>query len=54
MQKVMSFNDLAIVSVNEIDYETHFGHMNKDEVITIMKISILQKNVGAFRNINVS
>ena len=37
MQKVMKFNDAAIVSVKESHYRIHFWYMSKDDVINIMK-----------------
>ena len=37
MQKVMSFNDVAIVSVKGNDYRSHFLHRSKDEAITLLK-----------------
>ena len=37
MQKAMSFNDVAIVSVKGSDYRIHFWYMSKDDAINIMK-----------------
>ena len=37
MQKAMTFNDVAIVSIKRSDYKTHFWNMNKDVAINIMK-----------------
>ena len=39
MQKAMSFNNAAIVSVKANDYRIHFWHMNKDDVIIIIRNS---------------
>ena len=36
MQKAMSFNDVAIVSIKGDDYRIHFWYMNKDDAINIM------------------
>ena len=36
MQKAMSFNDVAIVSVKNNDYRIHFRYMSKDDAINIM------------------
>ena len=36
MQKVMNFNDVAIVSIKENDYRIHFWYMSKDDAISIM------------------
>ena len=36
MQKAMSFNDVAIVSVKGNDYRIHFWYMSKDYAISIM------------------
>ena len=36
MQKAMSFNDVAIISIKGSDYRIHFWCMNKDDVISIM------------------
>ena len=43
----MSFNDVAIVSVKENDYRTHFWYMSKDEVMNIMKNSYLKEKSGS-------
>ena len=34
MQKAMSFNDVAIVSVKLSDYRIHFWYMSKDDAIS--------------------
>ena len=46
MQKTMSFNYVAIVSVKGNYYRTHFWYMSKDEVIGIMHSSSLNKKTG--------
>ena len=37
MQKALSFNDVAIVSIKKNDYIIHFWYMSKDDAINIMK-----------------
>ena len=37
----MSFNDVAIVSINSSDYRIHFWYMSKDDAISIMHNSNL-------------
>ena len=41
MQKVISFNDAAIVYVKGNAYRTHFWYMSKNDAISIMKTSNL-------------
>ena len=41
MQKTMSFNDVAIVSIKGNDYRIHFCYMSKDDAINIMHNSNL-------------
>ena len=36
MQKAMSFNDVAIVSIKGNDYRIHFWYMSKDHAISII------------------
>ena len=36
MQKVMNFNDVAIVSIKENDYRIHFWYMSKNDAIVLM------------------
>ena len=36
MQRAMSFNDVAIVSIKGSDYRIHFWYMGKDDAISIM------------------
>ena len=43
MQKAVDFNDVAVVSVKEIDYRIHFWYMSKDDAINIMKNSDLNE-----------
>ena len=45
MQKVMNFN-VALVSVKESDYRTHFWYMNKDDTININKNYNLNEKSG--------
>ena len=37
MQKVMSFNDVAIVSVKGNDYRIHFWYIIKDQAMDLLK-----------------
>ena len=46
MQKAMSFNDVAIVSVKGYDYRIHFWYMNKDDAISLMHNSNLIDKKG--------
>ena len=46
MQKAMSFNDVAIVSVKGNDYRIHFWYMSKDDAISIMHNSNLIAKKG--------
>ena len=41
MQKAVSFNDVAIVSIKGSDYRIHFWYMSKDDAISIMHTSNL-------------
>ena len=36
MQKAMSFNDVAIVSIKENNYRIHFCYMSKSDAIDLM------------------
>ena len=47
MQKVMNFNDIAIVSIKGSDYRIHFWYMSKDYAINIMKNYNLNKKTGS-------
>ena len=46
MQKAMNFNDVAIVSIKGNDYRIHFWYMSKNEAISIMHNSNLNKKAG--------
>ena len=48
MQKAMSFNDVAIVSIKGNDYRIHFWYMSKDDAISIMHNSNLIDKKGTF------
>ena len=41
IQKAMSFDDVAIVSIKDSDYRIHFWYMSKDDAISIMNNSNL-------------
>ena len=47
MQKAMSFNDAAIVSIKGNDYRIHFWYMSKDDAISIMNSSSLNEKTGS-------
>ena len=42
----MTFNDVAIVSIKENNYRIHFWYMSKDEAMSIMHNSNLNKKTG--------
>ena len=46
MQKAMSFNDVAIVSVKGSDYRIHFWYMSKNDAISKMHNSNLNEKTG--------
>ena len=46
MQKAMSFNNFAIVSVKGNNYRVRFWYMSKDNAINIMKNSNLNEKSG--------
>ena len=46
MQKVMSLNDAAIVSIKGSDYRIYFWYMSKDDAISIMRNSNLSNKKG--------
>ena len=46
MQKVVSFNDVAIVYVKGNAYRIHFWYMSKDVAISIMNNSSLINTMG--------
>ena len=48
MQKVMDFNDAAIVSIKGNDYRIHFWYMSKDDAINIMKNSDFLKKLDHY------
>ena len=41
MQKTMSFNNVAIVSVKGSDYRIHFCFMSKSDAINLLNNSVL-------------
>ena len=47
MQKVMNFNDVAIVSIKGNDYRIHFWYMSKSDAINIMKNYNLNEKSGS-------
>ena len=47
MQKAMSFNNVAIVYVNENAYRIHFWYISKDDAINIINGSNLVDKRGA-------
>ena len=49
MQKAMSFNDVAIVSIKGRDYRIHFWYMSKDDAISIMHNSNLIDKKGVLQ-----
>ena len=46
MQKAMSFNDVAILSIKENDYRIHFWYMSKNDAIVLMTNSNLKDKNG--------
>ena len=46
MQKAMSFNDVAIVSIKGIDYRIHFWYMFKNTAVVFMTNSNLNDKNG--------
>ena len=46
MQKTISFNDVAIVSIKGSDYRIHFWYISKDNAINIMNNSNLNEKMG--------
>ena len=46
MQKAMSFNDVAIVSIKGNDYRIHFWYMSKNDAIVLMTNSNLKDKNG--------
>ena len=49
MQKVMSFNDIAIVYVKRSAYRSHFWYMSKYDAINIMNNSSLICKMGVLK-----
>ena len=47
MQKAMKINDIAIVSIKRNDYRICFWYMNRDDAISIMNNSNLNKKTGS-------
>ena len=47
MQKVKSFNDVAIVSIKGNDCRIHFWYISKDGAIYIMNNSSLNEKTGS-------
>ena len=47
MEKAMSFNNVAIVSIKDSDYRIHFWYMSKDDAINIMHSSNLNGKAGS-------
>ena len=50
MQKTMSFNDLAIVTIKGNDCRIHFLYMSKDEDINILRKACLTEKNGTLQN----
>ena len=48
MQKAISFNDVAIVSIKENDYRIHFWYKSKDDAISIINNSSLIEKQAFF------
>ena len=46
MQKVVSFNDVAIVFIKGSAYRIYFWYMSKDDAINIMNNSSLIDKIG--------
>ena len=49
MQKAISFNDVAIISVKASDYRIRFWYMNKHDVINIIKNWNLNEKKGLLK-----
>ena len=47
MQKAIHFNDVATVSIKGDDYRIHFWYLSKDDAISIMNNSSLNKKPGS-------
>ena len=46
MQKTISFNDVAIVSIKENDYRIHFWYISKNDAIALITNSNLKDKNG--------
>ena len=46
MQKAISFNDVAIVSIKGNDYRIHFWYMSKNDTVILMTNSNLKDKNG--------
>ena len=46
MQKAMSFNDVAIVSIEGIDYRLHYLYLSKNDAISVIHNSSLNDTTG--------
>ena len=46
MQKAMSFNDVAIVSIKGSDYRIYFWYISKNDAISLMTYSNLNDKNG--------
>ena len=51
MQKAMSFNDVAIVSIIGNDYRIHFWYMSKNDAIALITNSSLKDKKWNFINL---
>ena len=47
IQKAVSFNDIAIISIKRNDYKIHLWYMSKDDAISIMNNSSLNEKSGS-------
>ena len=53
MQKYISFNKVATVSVKGTDYRIQFWYMSKDEAITLLENAELSKKVDYYKQKNI-
>ena len=49
MQKIVSFKDVATVSIKGNDYRIHLYYMSKDEATNLLEKSDLTKKVGHYK-----
>ena len=49
MQEPNSFNDIAIISIEESDCIIYFWYMSKDDAINIMKNTELNEKVECYK-----